>query len=87
VHRALKPGALLAASFKAGGQEGRDKLGRYYNYLNADEVTALLNATGTWATIDLKEGRSTGYDGTESGWVAVFARKAADGAPSRSTLD
>ncbi len=87
VHCALKPGGLLAASFKSGGAEGRDKLGRYYNYLNADELTALLNAAGAWASLDLKEGRATGYDGTETGWVVVFARKAADGALGRPALD
>ena len=43
VHQALKTGGLLFASFKSGGKEGRDSLGRYYNYLNADEVTAALN--------------------------------------------
>jgi SAM-dependent methyltransferase len=77
VHRALKPGGVLYASFKSGGAEGRDSLGRYYNYLNADEVTALLNAAGGWSALDLKEGRGTGYDGTETGWVIAFARKAA----------
>jgi len=76
VYRALRPGGLLAASFKSGGQEGRDKLGRYYNYLNADEVTALLREAGAWTSLDLTEGRGTGYDGTETGWVVIFARKA-----------
>lgn len=75
VHRALKPGGLLAASFKSGGQEGRDKLGRYYNYLNADELTALLHNAGPWGSLDLKQGRGTGYDGTETGWVVAFGRK------------
>jgi SAM-dependent methyltransferase len=75
VNRALKPGGLLAASFKPGGQEGRDKLGRYYNYLNADEVTALLKAAGNWSSLDLKEGRGTGYDGSETGWAVVIAHK------------
>ncbi len=75
VHRALKPGGLLAASFKSGGQEGRDRLGRYYNYLNADELTAFMHAAGAWDALDLQEGRGTGYDGSETGWVVVFARK------------
>jgi SAM-dependent methyltransferase len=80
VHRALKPKALLHASFKSGGKDGRDKLGRYYNYLNADEVTDLLHDAGSWQSIDLTQGRGTGYDGTESGWVQVLARKSGDGA-------
>lgn len=77
VYRALKPGGLLTASFKSGGTEGRDKLGRYYNYLNADELTALLHEVGSWSSLDLKEGRGTGYDGSETGSVVVLARKAA----------
>ncbi|MDZ4867729.1 MAG: class I SAM-dependent methyltransferase [Alphaproteobacteria bacterium] len=80
VYRALKPGALLYASFKSGGKDGRDKLDRYYNYLDADEVTALLRGAGAWSSIDIKQGRGTGYDGTETGWVQVFARKSHDGA-------
>jgi SAM-dependent methyltransferase len=32
IHRALKPGGLFVASFKAGNGEGRDMFGRYYNY-------------------------------------------------------
>lgn len=75
VHRALKPSGLLAASFKSGGQEGRDRLSRYYNYLNADEQTTLLNEAGAWQTLKLEEGRGTGYDGSETGWIVVFARK------------
>lgn len=80
VHRALKPGALLYASFKSGGKDGRDKLGRYYNYLDADEATTLLRAAGSWQSIDISRGRGKGYDGTETGWVQVFARKSHDGA-------
>jgi SAM-dependent methyltransferase len=87
VYRALKPGGLLFASFKSGGKEGRDSLGRYYNYLNAGELTALLHAAGPWASLDLKEGRGAGYDGTETGWVAVFARKSRDGAQTPPALD
>jgi SAM-dependent methyltransferase len=83
VYRALKPGALLYASFKSGGNDGRDKLGRYYNYLDADEVIALLHGAGTWSSIDTKHGRGTGYDGTETGWLQVLARKHS----TRSALD
>jgi SAM-dependent methyltransferase len=77
VHRALKPHGLLFASFKSGGKEGRDILGRYYNYLNDDELAAHLRAAGAWSSIDLHEGRGKGYDGVESGFVACMARKSA----------
>lgn len=80
VYRALKPGALLYASFKSGAKDGRDKLGRYYNYLNADEATTLLRVAGSWQSIDISQGRGKGYDGTETGWLQVFARKSHDGA-------
>lgn len=78
VHAALKPGGLVQAGFKSGGVEGRDSLGRYYNYLNADELESLFRAAGRWSTLELKTGLGKGYDGTETGWVEVLARKSAD---------
>jgi SAM-dependent methyltransferase len=76
IRRALKPDGMLFASFKSGGEEGRDTLGRYYNYLNADELTAALHASGAWTAIAIEEGRGVGYDGKESGFVACAARRA-----------
>lgn len=87
VYRALKPAGVLYASFKAGGREGRDTLGRYYNYLDPGEVRAAVEATGAWRTIVLNEGRGKGYDGTETGWTEVFAEKSPDGAPTAAELE
>jgi SAM-dependent methyltransferase len=78
VHAALKPGGWLEAGFKTGGTEGRDSLGRYYNYMNPEELEPMLRAAGPWASLTLKTGRGKGYDGTETGWVEVLARKSAD---------
>jgi SAM-dependent methyltransferase len=78
VHAALKPGGLVEAGFKSGGAEGRDSLGRYYNYLNADELEPIFRAAGRWSELDVTTGRGKGYDGTETGWVDVLARKSAD---------
>ena len=78
VHAALKPGGLIEAGFKSGNAEGRDKLGRYYNYLDAEELAPLFRAGGSWSSLDLKIGRGKGYDGTETGWVEVIARKSTD---------
>ena len=77
VYRALKPNGLLFASFKAGGQEGRDPLGRYYNYLNRGEVDALIGAAGAWTTLEISTGRGIGYDGEESKFVNCTAKKSA----------
>jgi SAM-dependent methyltransferase len=75
VYRALKPGGLLHATFKSGGTEGRDTLGRYYNYLSKEEVEAFMRAAGAWASLDLTEGRGKGFDGIEVGFVVCVARR------------
>lgn len=75
VYRALKPNGLLFASFKSGGKEGRDKLGRYYNYVDPHELEAFLNAAGRWASIEFRTGKGEGYDGVETAFVACLARK------------
>jgi SAM-dependent methyltransferase len=78
VHTALKPGGWLEAGFKSGGHEGRDSLGRYYNYMNPEQLEPMLRAAGRWSSLELRTGRGKGYDGTETGWVEVLARKSAD---------
>lgn len=40
--RALRPGGLLLATFKAGEGEARDKLGRFYAYYTLPELEALF---------------------------------------------
>ena len=75
VYRALKPNGLLFASFKSGDQEGRDKLGRYYNYLNRDEIEAHLRNAGAWTSLELNESRGKGYDEADSVFVGCLARK------------
>lgn len=86
VYRALKPNGVLFASFKAGGREGRDTLGRYYNYLDAGEVRAAFESTGRWQSIELSQGRGKGYDGMEAGWTEVFAKKTPDGVPAAAEV-
>jgi SAM-dependent methyltransferase len=38
IFEALKPGGLHFASYKAGGTEGRDSYGRYFNYLSPEDA-------------------------------------------------
>jgi cyclopropane fatty-acyl-phospholipid synthase-like methyltransferase len=74
IHRALKPGAPLHASFKSGEAEGHDDLGRYYNYPSVDWLTECLSSRG-WRDIALSEADGGGYDGKPTRWLHLTARK------------
>jgi cyclopropane fatty-acyl-phospholipid synthase-like methyltransferase len=74
IHRALKAGAPLHASFKSGEAEGHDGLGRYYNYPSATWLTECLSSGG-WRDIALSEADGGGYDGKPTRWLFVTARK------------
>lgn len=75
VHRALKPGGWHLASFKGGGTEGRDRFGRYFNYLAVDEAQAAYQASGTWSRLAIEEGLGGGYDGVSGPWLTVTAQR------------
>lgn len=77
IFRALRPGGHLVASFKAGGGEGRDQLGRYYNYPDAAALRAHLVSAADWASIDISENDGSGYDGKPTRWLWVYARRPA----------
>jgi SAM-dependent methyltransferase len=76
VRAALKPGGLHMASYKGGGQEGRDSHGRYFNYLSAAELRAVYDASGKWEVLSLLDYTGGGYDpGVQGPWTAIFARR------------
>lgn len=77
IFRALKPGGRLVASFKAGDGEGRDSLGRYYNYPVADQLRTHLLAAADWADIAITEQDGSGYDDQPTRWLWVTAHKRA----------
>lgn len=77
IHAALRPGGRLMASFKAGDAEGRDQFGRYYNYLDLDQLHDHLRASGPWASVDITEAVGSGYDGLPTRWLWVEACKSA----------
>lgn len=77
VFRALRPGGLHFANFKAGGREGRDAYGRYFNYLTADEVSAAYSRSAGWAILSLTDYLGGGYDGLQGPWVGITTRKPA----------
>jgi SAM-dependent methyltransferase len=74
VHRALRPGGVFYASFKAGEAEGRDRFGRFYNYPNADWLRMAYGDLG-WNRIDIEEDLGGGYDQEPTRWLHTTAIK------------
>ena len=79
VCKALKPGGLHFASYKGGGAEGRDRYGRYFNYLPREDVTEAYRKSGPWEVVSVTEFLGGGYDGQQGPWVAVTVRRPGQG--------
>ncbi|MBX3481658.1 MAG: class I SAM-dependent methyltransferase [Caulobacter sp.] len=75
VWRALMPGGLLFASFKAGEAPGRDSLGRYFNFLSQEALAAAFAEAADWSTVEIEAGAGGGYDRVERLWLMVWARR------------
>lgn len=75
IHRALKPGGVFVASFKAGSGAGRDGFGRYYNYPDAQTLMAQYRDAARWASLDLKAMTGSGYDKMPTDWLWMTARR------------
>lgn len=75
IHKALKPGGFHFASYKAGGLEGRDDHGRYYNHLDRAELLELYRAAAPWEVEDVADSVEDGFLGNRSPWVAITVRK------------
>lgn len=76
VWRAMKPGGWHVATYKTAGGEGRDRLGRYYNYPSEAELRAYYAAAGEWSEMETETGEGRGYEGGESRFVIITLRKA-----------
>lgn len=75
IFRALKPGGLHVATFKAGRAEGRDGLGRYFNYLSTAELEAAYRGSADWEILSIQDYVGGDYEGGRRPWVAVTARR------------
>jgi SAM-dependent methyltransferase len=78
IHRALRPGGLFYASYKAGGGEGRDGLGRYYNYPGRAALEAAYGEAAPWSGLVLEDASGAGYDGIATPWLHALAWREPD---------
>jgi SAM-dependent methyltransferase len=76
IHRALRPGGVVVASFKAGEDDGRDQFGRYYNYLSVQALERHFSDAGPWKSLLLHEVEGSGFDALPTRWLWITARKA-----------
>lgn len=74
IRRALRSGGTFTASFKAGTGEGRDTLGRYYNYPSPERLRSDYEAAG-WTDLNLETNMGSGYDARPTQWLWMTARR------------
>jgi SAM-dependent methyltransferase len=75
IWRALKPGGIFYASFKAGDAEGRDTLNRYYNYPSPDWLRANYARAGNWSSLEIEAGDVMGFDNEWAPMLFIVATK------------
>ena len=75
IHRALKSAGMFYASFKAGDHDGRDSLGRYYNYTSREWLEAAYNKAGRWQFIATDTSEIKSFDGEPATMLHFMVRK------------
>ena len=75
IHRALAPGGWFFASYKLGHAEGRDDLGRFYNFPDAAWLTAQYAATPGWRIAETRRYTAGGFDNVERDWTDILVQK------------
>jgi SAM-dependent methyltransferase len=77
IRRALKPDGVFYASFKIGEGDGRDDLGRYYNYPTPEWLQATYTAAGTWRSVSSGTSEIKSFDETPATLLHLVVRKPA----------
>jgi SAM-dependent methyltransferase len=75
IHRALKSGGVFYASYKAGEGDGRDSLGRYYNYVSTDWLDAAYAAAGPWQRLGCDTSEIKSFDAAPATMLHLVMRK------------
>lgn len=76
IDRALRPGGWFFASYKLGEAEGRDSLGRFYNFPDADWLTAQYASIAGWQIAETRRYSAGGFDNVERDWIDIVVQKA-----------
>lgn len=77
IYRALKPGGLHFACYKAEGRQARDRFDRLNNHLSLDQACAAYAAAAPWRIVDTQSYNGGGYDGRQGPWIAIIAAREA----------
>jgi len=76
IDRALRPGGWFFANYKLGEAEGRDDLGRFYNFPDADWLTAQYATSAGWQIAETRRYTAGGFDNVERDWIDLVVQKA-----------
>ena len=76
IHRALRPSGVFYASYKMGEGDGRDSLGRYYNYASPEWLEATYASAGPWITLSSDRNVIQSFDETPANMLHLVVRKA-----------
>jgi SAM-dependent methyltransferase len=77
IHRALKRSSVFYASFKIGEGDGRDNLGRYYNYPSPEWLQTAYAAAGAWDPLSSDTSVIQSFDQTPANMLHLVVRKSA----------
>jgi SAM-dependent methyltransferase len=77
IRRALKPEGAFYASFKIGEGDGRDSLGRYYNYPSPEWLKVTYAKAGAWTLVSSGTSEIKSFDAAPATMLHLVVRKAA----------
>lgn len=75
IYGVLKSPGVLFASFREGTGEGRDRLGRYYNYPSLATLEEIFREAAPWSSLEIGRSTGHGYDGAAIEWLNCTATK------------
>jgi SAM-dependent methyltransferase len=75
IHRALKADGVFYASYKIGEGEGRDSLGRYYNYPSPPWLEAVYATACKWRPLKSESSEVKSFDETPATMLHLVMRK------------